>query len=183
MSFTTCRGSFENFHDKAVNGSLWSLSLEVKMYLIVFFAGFLKILKNKTLFNILFFIIMIVGFFDKSFFLQFLLYPNYVHVSMMFLLGSFIYINRDSINVTSPILLFLIFIAAMHHKTPTFGLAYNILLPYLVFYLAFLPGFKFFNKIGDYSYGVYLYGWPALQMVYYLNPTAQNHIQTIEGII
>ena len=37
--------------------------------------------------------------------------------------------------------------------------------------VAFAPGLLWFNRVGDYSYGSYLYGWPVAQTVYWVNPT------------
>lgn len=172
-------GVFQDLHDKAVNGSLWSLAVELKLYIAVFILSGLKIIYQKSLFNILFFLALIIGYFDNSIFISVLEHPNHVDVAMMFLIGSFMCINKDDIIINAPIALVLIFIAAMQHNTPSFGMAYNILLPYLVFYIAFIPRLNFFNKMGDYSYGVYLYGWPSQQLIYYSNPSVSNHIQSI----
>jgi peptidoglycan/LPS O-acetylase OafA/YrhL len=48
-----------------------------------------------------------------------------------------------------------------------FFIGYIIFLPYLVFYVAYIPsGFvRNFNKFGDYSYGIYLYAFPVSQSI------------------
>jgi peptidoglycan/LPS O-acetylase OafA/YrhL len=56
-------GVFQGMHDKAVNGSLWSLAVEVKMYWIVLALYVLGILKSRSLFNGLFFCSLVVGYF------------------------------------------------------------------------------------------------------------------------
>jgi peptidoglycan/LPS O-acetylase OafA/YrhL len=45
--------------------------------------------------------------------------------------------------------------------------AYRLLLPYLVLFVAFVPnGFiRRYNRLGDYSYGIYIYAFPVQQMV------------------
>ena len=100
---------------------------------------------------------------------------------MMFLIGQFFYINRKDIYISPPILLILMILAASEY--PNFDMIYNILLPYLVFFLGFLPEFRPFNNLkADFSYGVYLYGWPSQQIVFYFFSSQHNHIQTITAM-
>ncbi len=48
----------------------------------------------------------------------------------------------------------------------TFMVTYILTLPYIVFYLAYIPNgiIRRFNNIGDYSYGIYIYAFPMQQM-------------------
>lgn len=167
-------GVFDGLHDKAINGSLWSLVVEVRLYIVVLLLAILGVLKNRTLFNFLFFTSIIVGYLNPEFWKFLFLFENHQHVAMMFLIGSFCLINRDAIYINSGILLLLLFFAASQRGTPSFGVAYMILIPYLVFYLAFAPGFEWFNRFGDYSYGVYLYGWICQQLIVMWLPESTN---------
>jgi peptidoglycan/LPS O-acetylase OafA/YrhL len=48
-----------------------------------------------------------------------------------------------------------------------FGIAYKLVLPYLVIYVALVPSlgrFRFLTK-GDYSYGIYIYAYPIQQSI------------------
>lgn len=172
-------GVFEDLHDKAINGSLWSLVVEVRLYIVVFVLSVLGVLKYRSVFNALFFFSITVGYFNPDFWKFLFVYENHMHVAMMFMIGSFYFINKESIYINSGILLFLLFFAASQHGTPSFGVAYSILLPYLVFYVAFAPGGQWFNKVGDYSYGVYLYGWISQQLVVMSLPESSNAILTV----
>ncbi len=167
-------GVFIDLHDKAVNGSLWSLQIEVRMYILILIFALIGILKNRTIFNLVFFFILIGGFLEKTLWEFLLPVENHRHVAMMFLIGSFAWINRESIPINSPALLLLLFFAASQFKQPSFVVAYSILLPYSVFYLAFAPGGTWFNRFGDYSYGIYLYGWISQQLVVMINPGVTN---------
>lgn len=175
-------GVFTNLFDRGVNGSLWSIAVEVKLYIIVFIFGFFRILKNKYLFNSLFFIIIIISYFNPTFFEFILKYENHRHVALMFLIGSFIYMNKESLILNPYILLFLCFFSVTQHGTDNFVYAYMLLLPYLVFYIGFSNEIKLFNKIGDYSYGVYLYGWLVQQIVIYFLPLSSNTNHAIISI-
>lgn len=172
-------GVFETLHDKAVNGSLWSLAVEVRLYLIIFVLAVVGGLSRRSVFNVLFFCVLIAGFLNKEFWSFLFEYENHRHVALMFMMGSFAWVNRDLISLNPWILLALLFLAATTHGTPSFGLMYNLLLPYLVLYVAFAPGAKWFNRFGDYSYGVYLYGWLSQQLVMSFMPVADNFQNTI----
>jgi peptidoglycan/LPS O-acetylase OafA/YrhL len=54
--------------------------------------------------------------------------------------------------------------------TSRFIVGYSLVVAYGVFMLAFLPGLGWFRRLGDYSYGIYLYGWPVQQCVLGLDP-------------
>lgn len=170
-------GVFEGRPDRAVNGSLWSVPVEVRMYLIVLALHIPGILKNKTAFNGLFFTGALLLYFQPQWFYPSLLEPSHLHMVGMFLLGSFCWVNRDQIVIRAWILLPLLCFAAAVHRTPQFAYAYVILLPYALWCFAFAPGFAWFDRVGDYSYGVYLYGWPVQQAIassFPSMPTLQN---------
>ena len=45
-------------------------------------------------------------------------------------------------------------------------------MPYMVIYIAYVPGGRIrrFNRVGDYSYGVYIYAFPVQQSIVSLWP-------------
>lgn len=51
-----------------------------------------------------------------------------------------------------------------------FGIVYGLCIPYLVMFLALVPGgtIRAFNRFGDYSYGIYIYAFPVQQLIAYL---------------
>ena len=167
-------GVFESLHDRAINGSLWSIVVEVRLYIAIGFLALLNIIKHRTLFNILFFSVLTLSFLIPEFSLIISPYENHRHVALMFILGAFAWVNRQDIPVNPAILLGLLMFSASQHGTPGFGFSYCLLLGYSIFYLAFLPGLAWFNKVGDFSYGVYLYGWISQQMTVYFFPNFSN---------
>lgn len=167
-------GVFTELHDRAINGSLWSLHVEVILYAMVSIGFVVGIFSSRGVFNTLFFSVIILGYFAPDIFSKLFGPENHRHVAMMFMIGSFAWVNRDFIPMEPAILFVLLVFAASVHGTSKFGFAYVLLLPYLVFYIAASRWGLWFNRWGDYSYGTYLYGWPCQQLVLIAFPGISN---------
>ncbi len=157
-------GVFERLPDHAVNGSIWSLMVEVRLYLGVFVAALLGLLPRRAVINLCGLIL-----FAASEYVLWTEGPNFafkyqLHSAVMFLVGSLAWINRDSIRLNRWFIAALLAVALVLANKPAFLVLYEGLLPCLVFAAAFVPRLDWYNRVGDYSYGVYLYGWPAQQL-------------------
>ncbi|WP_431323488.1 acyltransferase family protein [Rhizobium sp. YTU87027] len=172
-------GVFDNLHDKAVNGSIWSIVLELRLYASVFVLMYVGVLLRKNAFNVLCVFLICAGYFGAGFIDALIPDANHRHVALMFLLGSFACINRLEFPLSPLLLLFLLFLSAATHGTDKFIYMYTITLTYLVFYVALIPGARWFDNVGDYSYGVYLYGWPSQQLVATAFPSLPNSAHTL----
>jgi len=172
-------GVFSSLHQQAVNGSLWSLPVEVRLYFFVAVLYFIGIYSQKYFFNCIFFFLMAVGFFYRDLYFPLLGPENHIHVAMMFLVGSFIWVNRLDIPIDPSILFVLLVFAASQRGLPGFAYSYALLLPYLVFYVAMGKWGTWFNSIGDFSYGIYLYGWLCQQLVMQSFPDISNTTLTL----
>lgn len=172
-------GVFSELHDHAINGSLWSLQIEVRLYLMIGIGFLIGVFSSKRVFNALFFTVIILGYFAPDMFSRLFEPENHRHVAMMFMIGSFAWVNRESIPMRPDVMFALLVFAASLHGTSKFGFAYALLLPYLVFYIAIGKWGLWFNRWGDYSYGTYLYGWPCQQLVLMSFPDIGNVGNTI----
>jgi peptidoglycan/LPS O-acetylase OafA/YrhL len=93
--------------------------------------------------------------------------------SFFFFAGSTIYLLGDRIPVSSRTILPLIAVLAVGLiDTRAFFIAYLAVVPLLTLNLAYAPGERLmqFNRIGDYSYGLYIYAYPITQAVIATHP-------------
>ncbi len=92
-----------------------------------------------------------------------------VRHAAVFFLSAAMYSWRDRIPLRASWFLAAIVVVLVAARLPqvVFEASYRLLLPYIVFYLAYVPGgaIRQYNKAGDYSYGLYIYAFPVQQMV------------------
>jgi peptidoglycan/LPS O-acetylase OafA/YrhL len=86
------------------------------------------------------------------------------HLAWMFATGALFYVLRDRVRLDARVSLaaLLVLLLASSART-TFTIALMLLGPYVVLCAAYLPRgrIRAINKLGDYSYGVYIYGAPV----------------------
>lgn len=172
-----------NPYPMAVNGSLWTMPYELRMYLAIaalwVLSGVLP-LKNKIKFFMGLTLLIAVSSF------AYLLYGKYLSQSeslsrlpelvFMFFAGASYYSYRSKVVLSSfvfSILFILLVLSAIFIKAD-FVMLLWLFMPYVLFYLAYIPaGFlRSYNKLGDYSYGIYIYAFPVQQATVMLYPEA-----------
>jgi len=177
-------GVFENnIYPKAINGSLWTLSYEFTMY--IFILSLYPFRKDRLLLTLILAYSFIIAFFAANFkpellnskISSILLSSNHLYsLAAFFISGSLLAMfnlnkfNKPIINVA----LFVLLLTSLFLNT--YELLSYLLLPPLVLFiglsyskvLAYIP-----SKIGDISYGVYIYGFLVQQTLmhfYNFNP-------------
>lgn len=155
----------------AVNGSLWTLPHEVKMYaLLTIILGFTAYISRWLKFITIRNITLLVGIFSMGFhifnhFYEVLTTP-FIRLFAMFFVGAAFYTWGDKVRLSSKWFAFgLPLLLASSFNKDLFFIFYCLSLPILVLYLAYVPSGRIrkFNKIGDYSYGIYIYAFPVQQ--------------------
>ena len=168
-----------NPYNNAVNGSLWTLPWEVRMYTIlaVTWIGAACLGRFRDIaFRILiiaYFIISAICVIAIDFGSLSTAYDTQFRLFFMFFTGSAIYILRRIIHLSTSSFCFVIIIVAISTiQKVFFHTIYHLSIAYIVFYLAYVPaGFiRKYNLIGDYSYGIYIYAFPVQQSLAALIP-------------
>lgn len=161
-------GVFAGNSDPAVNGSLWSLPIEFRLYLVFFALALLGLLQRER-FTSLSIVLLLAGLALVPRYPVFAQYANWVNCTFLFFAGALVWKRRDEVQLTPWGVLGLIALAVMTRGTPAFTVAYSLALVYFVFVFALCMRLPVIHS-RDISYGVYLYGWPVQQLLAQLLP-------------
>jgi peptidoglycan/LPS O-acetylase OafA/YrhL len=171
-------GIFESLpYPRLVNVSLWTLPFEIRMYgilTIIWLAahalGKVKVTTIRFLILFLTIAALLAHFRDHFFFHA---TDQFHRLFYMFFLGATFFILREHIVLTRkiffPVALSLL-ISTLQQDV--FFVVYHIVIAYLLFWIAYIPSgaIRNYNRLGDYSYGVYIYAFPVQQSVAALIP-------------
>jgi len=165
---------------QAVNGSLWTLPHEVRMYALLSGTALLVLwveLKLKIrILNAVFIGLVVIALSLKAynyFSDQVVLGKYFVRLFAFFFIGALFYLYAHKVvlaNKFAAILFALVIFSAANQSL--FAIVYTLSLPYLIFYIAYVPAGKVraYNKVGDYSYGMYVYAYPIQQALIAVYP-------------
>jgi peptidoglycan/LPS O-acetylase OafA/YrhL len=150
-------------HD--VNGSLWTLPIELRLYVGLLVAGGIGLLARRTLW------LAVVLLLIAAFALRpdwFPLAPNdrvVRELALLFGVGSLAYAWRDRIRLSLLAAAACVVLVAWNPGGVARGALFAPLLAYAVLVLAYHPRVQWpaFNRAGDYSYGLYVYSFPLQQ--------------------
>jgi len=161
----TLPGVFAGNPLTSVNGSLWTLPVELRMYVLVAIAGVLGALGRRTLFNVVAIAIVAVTVIwpDGS---PLLAKPEHAQLAVFFLAGAALYVNRDRIPLRAGGLAATIAIAALAAPTAAYPLFFAIAFSYAVLLAGLTQRLRLPDLAarGDLSYGTYLYAFPITQL-------------------
>ena len=172
-------GAFEgNPFPHNVNASLWTLPVEVWMYIVLaaewWLAGrFLRRLGPAGLTRVL--LATAVVLMAGALGLALAGHPsNSTRHAAEFFAAAWMYAVRDRIplRLGAACVAAAVVLGAAMVSHGAFEIAYRLLLPYIVLYIAYVPAglIRQYNRIGDFSYGVYIYAFPFQQITAALFP-------------
>jgi peptidoglycan/LPS O-acetylase OafA/YrhL len=157
-------GVFESLPRTAINGSLWTLPIEARLYLALLLAGSLGLLTRRR-YTPLWLLAMVAGYALARWKAPLPDYlANYAWCTAFFISGTALWVNRERVRLSWWALLALVAAAALTRGGPWFHIPYYLLLCYGTLFVAFVPKVPMIRHT-DLSYGLYLYGWPAQQLV------------------
>ena len=163
-------GVFEsNIYPGAVNGSIWTLPWELKMYILLALIALIA-RGYKHWLIIVIAVIGTVGYLvdHLALFGGLETDPSKPRFIAFFFIGSLCYLYRNYIYLNRYLFISLcgaiLFIAAFQ-LTSLFFVLYVLSLAFITLYLAYIPSGKIrsYNRLGDYSYGIYIYAFPIQQ--------------------
>jgi peptidoglycan/LPS O-acetylase OafA/YrhL len=163
--------------DEVVNGSLWTLPFELRCYLVLallwFVAGFVRRgpLHAFMRLSVVGSALMLVAFWATH-------AIGYKHwhtfrLFFFFFSGAAFWMLRTRISMRGPMAALASGVLLLAIAVPSlFFWLYPLVLTYLVLYAAYVPGgwIRGFNRLGDYSYGIYIYAFPVQQSLVALLP-------------
>jgi peptidoglycan/LPS O-acetylase OafA/YrhL len=166
-------GAFKtNPFPDAVNGSLWTLPVELRLYVGVAILGVCGVLARRNVHAVTLAALVAL----------FIVKPNWLplptrdkavyELALLFVLGSFAYVWRDRIPLS---LIVLIASCAAYVWIPE-GVVHRIwfaaFMAYAVLVFAYHPRVRLprLNRGGDYSYGLYVYAFPVQQTIMFRAP-------------
>ena len=162
-------GVFEaNNHKGVVNGSLWTLYGELQMYMFVVVLGSFSLLANAIRFSWALASLIFLALFVPS--IQLVQQPEFLGMGAFFAFGAFCYVHRAAIPVSGYLVLGLAFLTLCLRGQPGYFLMFSAFTAYTALWFSYGPRLPSLEKYGDYSYGLYLYGFPIQQLVAYLQP-------------
>lgn len=154
----------DNPRRSTINGSLWTLPAEVRMYLWVAILGVLGILARRRYATFLIGALLVAGWLAPDY-IPLVPFAGFLHICAMFALGTLAYLWREHIPVHGGFVVVLA--CACWATTGTWMQPILFALAELAFTFWFAYGLRWhgFNRFGDYSYGIYLWGFPVEQTI------------------
>ncbi|WP_108788951.1 acyltransferase family protein [Erythrobacter sp. Alg231-14] len=167
-----------NIYPNAINGSLWTLFYEVGCYTLLFIAGVMGVLRYKWLVSAL------VATLGLAFIYCLFIEPpagpiamriyTLISLGFPFSLGVLVFVWRAKFAFDGRTALILWVVCAFALNTVLTPFFFLIALTYSVGWFGFVPKGHWlrYNRVGDYSYGIYIYAFPVQQMMSALFPDA-----------
>ena len=166
-------GTFEHLpYPRIVNGSLWTLPPEMKMYALLGATWLAVALLRKRLaidWRWLCAAIAVAAIVaDMSMFLSHAQTPLMGWLARFFA-GAALQSLKGSVPASRRLAvgLLLVTLAAAAFSPLAFGVVYRLTAPWLFVFAALVPAgaIRAANRLGDYSYGLYIYGFPVQQAI------------------
>ena len=162
-----------NPYPATINGSLWTLFYEAACYFMVALIGMIGLAKQRRFVIFLgAYAALYIGFKVltplHSILLQYATVANFHELTLPFVIGMAFYQYKATlrIHMLLSIILLLLF-AISTHNSSWFREVFVCFWCYVVFCFGYVPSknLRSYNRVGDYSYGTYIFAFPCEQAV------------------
>ena len=143
-----------------VNGSLWTLASEMRMYIFLAIAGTLGFFHSRVAASVVLLALFAIG---MTMSWQLPLFFAWVAMGGYFGLGVIVFLYKEHIPVRTDILFALGYLAFLSRAVPAYPMLLAVAITYFCFWFAYKPKLPSIERFGDPSYGIYLWGWPTSQ--------------------
>lgn len=156
-----------NPHSYTVNGSLWSLPLEVLCYFTLYCAGRAGFLRTKRCA-----LFVLLGLIASAAWRTSGLGGALPHVVPSFLTGIALYTYREYVPASKMIFTTMVLVSCAARNLPFHAEIVRVTIAYgaLCFAIGANVLGRYLAQCGDYSYGLYLYSWPVTQSIIHFFP-------------
>jgi peptidoglycan/LPS O-acetylase OafA/YrhL len=172
----TLPGVFETVPVSGViDAPLWTLRYETMCYVLLAIFAVLGMLATKTRAGLTLALILavyIVITFATPLRGEIAAVDSATRFVFGFFVGGALYLFADKLKLSLGIALLLGIMAAAAYGTPVYELALRVALGYGLIWFALVPAgaIRNFNRVGDYSYGLYILCFPIQQTIVMLEP-------------
>ncbi len=176
-------GVFEDNVKTGVNVSLWTIKHEVSLYLLMALLMLLTLHRRRWTYVILylFFLtahVLLEGFgirlWDAAdtrwWVLSYWNYPRFVETGLYFFTGVLLYAYRLALPRRWYLAVIALLALVISGSVGLMRWVSALAWPYLLMYLAGSPAAGGFARIGDLSFGLYVYSYPIQQLMYHIAP-------------
>ncbi|MBB5192464.1 peptidoglycan/LPS O-acetylase OafA/YrhL [Silvimonas terrae] len=182
-------GAYQNHPTPALNGSLWSITLELRLYFVWALVGLIGFRKSPLAGTCICLLGIILGMATHDVLPLLGSNPDtyganaFPTFSLIFTMGALVYIHRAEIHsLGAAVIMSGLFLYLGWHT----GLLLWLLFAFAIAVATWFGTTKVARKIGlpgDYSFGVYLYGWPSQQIIVSIWPDAPTLVSAALALV
>jgi peptidoglycan/LPS O-acetylase OafA/YrhL len=179
-------GVFADHRNPGVNGSLWTLPFEVLCYVVLAASGLCGLFRRRAVASAV--LAFVIGYAILTYAITIHGISLPVHLPLFvfrglearllpacFAFGALLAVNQGLVQIRPWVLGLLILLCALCRGTGLFQFVFYAALFYGLVLAATTPPLKRARLPGDFSYGVYIYGFPSQQTLVFLYPDWNVH--------